>query len=74
MREIKNGIEGETKINYSLGGFPAPGHSPQLDRFTSMLPNLIPFSWMMWLVQFTDVGILDPSPVLGKDSHASMGM
>lgn len=44
MREIKNGIEGETKINYSLCDFSAPGASPQLDRFTSMLPNLIPFS------------------------------
>lgn len=68
MREIKNGIEGDTKINCSFGGFPAPGASPQLDRFTSVLPNLIQFSSVTWLVQFTDVGIFDLFSVLGRDS------
>lgn len=40
---VKSGV-GETKINYSLGGFPASGASPQLDRYSSVLQNLIPFS------------------------------
>lgn len=62
---LKNDVQGDTEINYSLGGFPAPGAGPQ---FTSVLPNLIPFSWMTWLVLFTDAGILDPFSVFRKDS------
>lgn len=40
MSKVKNGVEGETKINYSLGGFPAPGASPLLDRYSSVPPCL----------------------------------
>lgn len=32
MSEVQNAV-GETKISYALGGFPAPGATPQLDRY-----------------------------------------
>jgi len=32
MSEVKNDVEGVTKMNSSVSGFPAPGASPQLDR------------------------------------------
>lgn len=44
MSEMESGVEGERKINHSLGGFPALGASTQLDRYFSVLLGFILFS------------------------------